>query len=104
MSSSRNSGCSSCVFFKVHDLFDYIGYCTIKDELIVGGESGCPHYKPVDKSQLVELLRERGWIYCVTCKKPIYSEEELDEYLEKYRVNVDFFNDTVAAEESPAAD
>lgn len=104
MSQIPGSDCRKCVFFKAHDLFDYIDYCSIRKELVIPEHEECPHYREVTRDQLAKIIREQGWLYCITCRKVIHSVEELDEYLNKHIIVQETFSDDVASEESPAAD
>lgn len=104
MSRKTVGDCRKCVFFKVHDVFDYIGYCSLKNELVIPGPVECPHYQEVTRDQLSRIIEEQGWLYCVTCRRAIHSLEELEKYLEKYTIAPEIFSDEVASEESPPAD
>ncbi len=95
-------GCEECDYFVKHDSYDFIGFCINEDRLITKKER-CPGQKDIDIERLKEILREKGWIYCITCGEPIFSLEELEEH-KKGRLVEDRFSDDVASEDSPAAD
>ncbi|MFP4000447.1 MAG: hypothetical protein ACLFU5_00910 [Thermoplasmata archaeon] len=76
--------------------------CINKDRLITKKEI-CPGQKDIDRERLKEILKEKGWIYCITCNEPIFSLDELEDH-KKGRLIEKRFSDDVAAEDSPTAD
>jgi len=97
--------CRNCVFFKLHDTYEYLGYCVNLNEVVVlsGGRRPCPHFREVTLDDLRKVLSSVGFLYCATCGEYIYTLEELEKHLRKHVVTSGF-SDDVAGEESPAAD
>lgn len=96
--------CSRCIFFKPHIYFPYIGFCIIRDTSVVDNIEICNDFKPSSLDELKRALAENGWLYCVTCRKIILSEEELEKHIKEHFVTSSVFIDDVIAEETPAGD
>ncbi|MFP4608918.1 MAG: hypothetical protein ACLFNY_05000 [Candidatus Aenigmatarchaeota archaeon] len=97
-----DKGCEECDYFVKHDSYDFMGICVNKDK-VVTKKVTCPGQKDIDRKRLREILKEKGWIYCITCGEPIFSLDGLKEH-KKGRLVEERFSDEVAAEDSPAAD
>ncbi len=97
--------CRNCVFFKLHDTHEYLGYCiNLKEVVVLSGERRpCPQFKEVTLDDLRRVLSSEGFLYCVTCGAYIYTLEELEKHWRRHVV-VSSFADDVAGEESPTAD
>ena len=99
--------CLKCAFFRVHSLFPYLGYCDKRGEVIVSSPRECDYFKQVDLDYIKEVIEKEGMVYCVTCKRPISSVEELEEYVKEYRkyvIALKTIVDEVVSEEAPIAD
>ncbi|MFW6038147.1 MAG: hypothetical protein ACOC89_01250 [Candidatus Saliniplasma sp.] len=94
--------CQDCVYFIAHDSYNYIGYCKRKKEISFSDDE-CPKVKEVELKELKKVLEEQGWVYCETCKKPIYDVKELKNHTQG-KIVWESFPDDVAAEESPGGD
>ncbi|NAY89144.1 MAG: hypothetical protein GU347_00230 [Desulfurococcales archaeon] len=55
-------------------------------------------------SELKNLLKERGWLYCLTCKKTIVDEEELEKHFMKHIIIGEILIDDAVSEEAHAGD
>ncbi len=96
--------CLRCIFFKVHSLFPYLGYCEKRGEVIVSSPKECGDFKQVDLDYLKEIVEKEGSVYCVTCRKPITSIKELEEYMKEHVIVSRTIVDEVVSEETPTAD
>ncbi len=94
--------CESCVYFIAHDAYDYFGVCERNEKVVIANYK-CEEFKKIQIEEIKKVIKEKGKVYCLSCKKPIYSVDELKEHL-KGRIFMDIFCDEVAAEESPTAD
>ncbi len=95
-------GCEECQYFIKHDFYDFIGLCVQKDKLVTKKER-CEGQEKVNEEEIEDVLKERGWVYCISCDEPIFSVEELEDHSED-RVVEDRLSDDVASEDTPAAD
>lgn len=100
------TSCRNCVFFKVHDSYEYLGYCiNLREVVVLSSEKvPCPQFKEVTLEDLKRVLSSEGFLYCVTCGEYIHTIEELGRHLEKHIIVRSHFSDDVAGEESPVAD
>lgn len=104
MKINKKDFCKKCIHFLAHDVYGYLGLCTKKDLLTVSSsDKPCENFKEVNLRELEKIFLEKGWLYCLTCKKPIYSFEELKNHLTD-QIGSDFLSDEVASEEAPSAD
>ncbi|MDP8024062.1 MAG: hypothetical protein ACP5LF_06230 [Nitrososphaeria archaeon] len=95
--------CYDCIYFYVHPVYSNMGLCKVNNK-IVDKDFYCESFKEINPDDLFKVLKERGWVYCSDCKKPIFDEEELKKHLSlNHHVTVSFLKDTVAKEESPGA-
>jgi hypothetical protein len=62
----------------------------------------CDEFKEVNLEDLRNIIRSKGWLYCNTCRKAIYTVEELIEHIED-ELGAALFSDVVASEEAPTA-
>jgi len=100
----RKKVCEKCVYFLAHDVYGYLGLCVKKNAVVASTvDKPCEKFRETDLKELEKLLTEKGWLYCLTCKKPIYSFEELKNHLND-QVASNFLSDEVASEEAPSAD
>ncbi len=95
-------GCEDCDYFVKHDSYDFFGLCLDEDRLITKKER-CRNQKDIDIERIEEILKEKGWIYCISCGEPIFTLDELDDH-KKGRLASEKYTDEVASEDSPAAD
>ncbi len=105
MSEKHVSDCKRCLLFRPHDAYEYLGLCIHKNELIVlkPDMKACKDFKEFTLDELKKVLIEKGWLRCISCKKPIHTVEELGEHIEEM-LRLELHSDVVASEESPAAD
>jgi hypothetical protein len=92
--------CTKCARYILHDTYYFLGYCSSKEQIIPHSEGACEHFEAID---LAKALKENGWLYCVTCRKPVYSIEELRDHVGDI-LAFQVYNDEVASEESPSGD
>lgn len=104
MSSKKEEDCRKCRFFRPHDTYNYFGFCVDKNELKIQtlDKEVCDDYKEVSLEDLKGILLRRGWLFCLSCKKALYTVEELVEHIND-ELKSDLFSDIVASEEVPAA-
>ncbi|MEM1683893.1 MAG: hypothetical protein QXG46_05900 [Ignisphaera sp.] len=97
--------CGRCIFFKPHIYFPYVGYCVVKQNAVSFEVQGfCESFRPSSIDELRTILREKGWLYCVNCRKIIYDENELKEHVEKHFISPDVTLDESIAEEAYIGD
>lgn len=99
--------CSLCEHFKPHLYYHYIGLCDAKKEVRGGAKSGetCYSFKLKTLNVLASSLAERGWVYCVSCRRTLVNFEELREHLDaNHEVFKDVLIDDVVADEAPSGD
>ncbi|MEM2215732.1 MAG: hypothetical protein QXP57_04090 [Nitrososphaerota archaeon] len=101
--SSGRVSCPECVNFTIHPDYPYLVICLEKQQLAPLPKEVCKDYVEKTWEKLIEMLSERGFLYCSECKKPIYSLDELNNHKKEF-ISLEFFPDEVASEESPAAD
>jgi len=92
--------CSRCTKYFSHDIYNFLGYCDSKEQIIPKTEGACEHFEAID---LDKTFKENGWIYCVSCKKPIYSVKELKDHTGDV-ISSKVYHDDIASEESPSGD
>jgi len=99
------TNCRNCLFFKVHDSYEYLEYCINLREVVVLSDekTPCPQFKEVTFEDLKEILSNEGFLYCVSCGEYIHFEE-LEKHLGKHTVIRGHFVDDVTSEESSVAD
>lgn len=98
----ENISCNRCIHLIPHHIYEYLGFCEKRSELIITTAKPCSDFREISLEKLKRILQERGWIYCATCKKPIYFIEELEKHSgEKLTYKV--YIDEAALEESPCA-
>lgn len=98
-SSKEGSCCTFCSKYLPNGTFQWIGYCTVEGKITVS-KSSCDRFREVDWKK---VLDETGWIHCLTCKKPIYSETELVSHA-GHILAFNLCSDDVASEDSPCGD
>ncbi|MGC9209110.1 MAG: hypothetical protein ACP5GH_04590 [Nitrososphaeria archaeon] len=95
--------CSDCVHFYVHPVYTNMGFCEIHRKL-VDGQDSCDRFSEVRPEEVERGFRERGWIYCTDCRKPLFELSEVKEHLRlNHHLTIRFLRDQVAKEESPGA-
>ncbi|MGB9784273.1 MAG: hypothetical protein ACP5I2_07875 [Fervidicoccaceae archaeon] len=104
--SSKN--CSSCLFFSPHIYYRNMGFCAKKRELVVNLDEGrsCPYYEEEEYENALSALREKGWVYCLSCGETITEENELFQHmkLKGHAIAGNIFIDDSILEESYSAD
>lgn len=100
----REQDCGSCVCFKPHHTHGYFGVCSVGDKLVVRTPHMriCKTFRKLSAEELKKALVSRGSLYCLSCRKPLFTAEELDEHL-GHVIGLDFCTDDVAREEAPPA-
>lgn len=97
-------GCEGCAYFVPHAIYPYVGYCTEKGSVVISRE-GCERYTRRSVEELKGRIIESGWVYCITCRSPVYSLENLEEHFARgHAVAASVLEDQVALEESHSAD
>lgn len=99
----RSAECRECIKFTVHPHYPYLVICLEKGELVSLPREVCKDYVEKTWERLIEVLSERGFLYCAECGKPIYSLDELTKHRREL-IPFEFFMDEVATEEAFAAD
>ncbi|PUA33621.1 MAG: hypothetical protein B7O98_04190 [Zestosphaera tikiterensis] len=93
--------CFQCLHFKPSETYPKLGVCGLSNEAVLGVGEACEKV-----SSKFEVLRDKlkrdGWLYCVSCRKLITTEDELLEHLDE--VSADFLIDEFAWEDLPASD
>ena len=64
----------------------------------------CESYKPVSIDELKKALSEQGWLYCVNCRRTIYTETELEEHVKEHLVAPGIIIDEAVREEAHSGD
>ncbi len=96
--------CLTCKHYEPHALYPYVGYCKEEKSVVLDRE-GCERRSNLDYASLKGGVVEAGWVYCITCREPIYSLEDLDRHFSGgHAVVSGFMDDQVSLEESHAAD
>jgi uncharacterized protein YuzB (UPF0349 family) len=52
---------------------------------------------------IIDVLEEGGWVFCVDCRTAILFGDMLEGH-QRHRIVKNLYNDIIATEESPAAD
>lgn len=99
MSSVQGSCCIYCGNYSPNATFPWIGLCKRDGKLVVSKPS-CENFTEVDFKKVFD---EGGWVHCLTCKKPVYSEQELSSHA-GHVLAFEICSDEVACEESYAGD
>ena len=86
-------------------MFSEYGYC-VRLGRIVSPRSGetCENYRVVSVEELKNILKKQGYLYCVTCKQYLFTEEELEDHIKHHTVIAGLVRDEGAPEEIPSAD
>ncbi len=99
MGSVQGSCCIFCVLYSPNTAFPWMGLCKLHGKFVVSKPS-CENFREAD---LKKVFVEGGHIYCLTCRKPLYSEQELLSHAGHTMAFEQCF-DEVVCEESPAGD
>lgn len=86
-----------------HAIHTWFGYLKVRG-LIVPKEEGAKHgpFTKDTEKRLREALVMYGWVYCVDCRRPIFSiDEALDHIKQGHLLTNEFMHDDVAPEEVP---
>ena len=97
------ASCCTCVNFMPHDVYEYMGFCVRRGQIVVSDETTCECYRELAFDDIRRALVDRGWVYCVTCRQPIYSMDELEKHIGE-TIAIGVYVDSVASEDSPPAD
>lgn len=73
-------------------------------EMVTENVEVCSSFRKSSIDELKEILKREGWIYCISCRKVILSEEELENHLKEHIVVSGIVMDEAIAEEAPTAD
>ncbi len=96
--------CSSCVYYRPHPLYQFMGYCSRKESIVPADES-CEDVKPVQREELMRSLTDFGWLYCLECGSYLFDAGELEQHLAKgHTLFNSFLEDSVSTEEAYGAD
>ncbi|AGK60349.1 hypothetical protein Asulf_00317 [Archaeoglobus sulfaticallidus PM70-1] len=71
--------CKKCAKFSVHEIYSYIGFC-VERKVTVRFHDVCEDFTHFDFETKSREIFEKGWVYCMTCRMPIFSVEELEEH------------------------
>ncbi len=99
-----NKSCFYCIHFKPNIHYPFLGLCTIKDKNIVERVEICDSYRGSSLEELKKVLKTQGWLYCLTCRKTIVDEEELEEHVREHVVISGVIIDEAVPEEAPSGD
>ncbi|MEM1574696.1 MAG: hypothetical protein QXF09_00100 [Nitrososphaerota archaeon] len=103
ITSGKSKDCNKCINFVAHPNYPYLMICLEKQQVVSLPREACKDYVEKSWDKLVELLSEKGFLYCAKCSKLIYSLDELNKHKSDF-ILFEFFPDDVAYEESPVAD
>jgi hypothetical protein len=92
--------CPRCAKYISHDIYISLGYCDSKSQIIPKAEGACEHFEAIDVDK---AFKENGWMYCISCKKPFFSVEELGDHI-GHMMSSKVYQDDIASEESPSGD
>jgi len=96
---SSGSCCIFCAKYLPNANFPWIGLCDREGRLTVSKQS-CENFVEADWRKVFE---EGGWVHCLTCRKPLYSEQELMSHV-GHIIALELCPDDVACEDSPGGD
>ncbi|MCC6016761.1 MAG: hypothetical protein LM582_06950 [Desulfurococcaceae archaeon] len=98
--------CIHCVYFKPNIHYPYLGLCILKIELgsVVETVEICDKFKETSLGELKQVLKQQGWLYCLTCRKTIVDEEELEKHFKEHIVVSGVVVDEAVSEEAPVGD
>jgi thioredoxin-related protein len=102
---SRKS-CIHCIYFKPNVHYPYLGLCVLKIEQgsTVETVEVCENFKEASLDELKQTLKSQGWLYCITCRKTITDEEELESHVKNHVVVSGVVIDEAISEEAPLGD
>lgn len=96
--------CKHCVFFKPNIYYPFIGYCILREEGTRIKVEVCRDFRKSSFEELKNILREQGWLYCVTCGRVITDEKELEEHVREHLITTGVVIDEAVSEEAPMGD
>lgn len=99
--------CVQCTHFEPHVHYPYVGLCATKNEVVESSRrvEACTSFRVRTFDEIRDSMAEKGWAYCVFCRKTLVSLEELEEHVLKgHIVSGDVLVDDVIAEEAPSGD
>jgi hypothetical protein len=99
----KDVSCIRCTHCIPHDTVQHISFCDRKKELVVYSEKKCENFEKVDMEEMKKSLRERGWVYCLSCSRPVFLFEDLNDHIGDIIVQ-ETFSDDVASEDNSSAD
>jgi len=92
-----------CAHYVPHPQYGYMGYCD--EHGMVFGHQSCEGFTPMSADRLIDVLKARGWVYCVDCRRALFDAEEVLAHLRRGELlTAEFMSDAVAAEEALVAD
>ncbi len=99
----KEISCTRCVHCVPHDTVRHMSFCDRKKELVVYGKKKCQSFEIVDMEEVKKTLKERGWVYCLSCSRPVFLFEDLNDHIGDIIVQ-ETFSDNVASEDNASAD
>jgi thioredoxin-related protein len=102
----NRKSCIHCIYFKPNIHNPYLGLCDLKIEAgsVVETVEICDKFREVSLDELKHVLKQQGWLYCLTCRKTIVDEEELEKHFKEHIVVSGVVIDESVAEEAPIGD
>lgn len=97
-------GCLCCLYFKPHIYVSSVGYCSLKGRCAFGDGVVCSGYREKVIDDLKKALSDVGWVYCVTCRRTLVDESELEDHFNSHVVVADVLIDEAVSDEAPSAD
>ena len=98
--------CINCVYFKPNIYHPYLGLCILKTESgsVVEIVEICDKFKETSLDELKQVLKQQGWLLCLTCRKTIVDEEELEKHFKEHIVVSGIVIDEAVSEEAHVGD
>ncbi|MCI4436589.1 MAG: hypothetical protein JHC33_07245 [Ignisphaera sp.] len=75
-----------------------------ESRLVVETAEICDKFKEASLDELKQVLKQQGWLYCLTCRKTIVDEEELEKHFKKHTIVSGVVIDEAVFEEAPIGD
>ncbi|HDI10261.1 hypothetical protein B6U74_06185 [Candidatus Bathyarchaeota archaeon ex4484_205] len=99
--------CIECLHSAPHWIYEYFVLCTKKGKLIIlaadDEDVECEYFEERSEGEVKRTISDRGWVYCLTCKRAILLPDELEEHL-GHTLGLEGFPDEVVYEEARVAD
>ncbi len=93
--------CIQCLYFKPSETYPTIGICGLSNEVVLRNREACGEARSKFEV-LKDRLRKDGWLYCVSCRTLITTEDELLKHLDE--LSVEYLIDELAWEDIPVGD